>query len=87
MGAFSPIRIAYDDKVGLTVDALAVIPMHTIITEYIGEVTTMDKSYNTSSDSLMVLLETGDPKTSLIIGLWKIKDRGDNDKKIMANVN
>ena len=37
MGAFPPIRIVYDDKIGLTVEALAVIPMHTIITEYVGE--------------------------------------------------
>ena len=60
---FPPICIVYDGKIGLTVGALAVIPMHTIIAECVGEVTTMEKSYNTSSDSLMILLETGDPKT------------------------
>lgn len=66
-GVYPPIQIVNDNDIGFTVEALAVIPRHTIITEYVGDVTTVERSYDTSSDSLMMLLDTGDPKTSLII--------------------
>merc|ERR1712062_952037 len=42
-------------------------PRHTLIAEYVGEVTTLERSGETDSDSLMMLLDTGNPKTSLII--------------------
>ena len=57
-GAYPPIRIAYDDNTGFTVQAMAVMPRHTIITEYVGVVTTVENCYDASSDSLMSLLET-----------------------------
>eukprot|EP00591_Stephanopyxis_turris_P007600 CAMPEP_0195514418 /NCGR_PEP_ID=MMETSP0794_2-20130614/5812_1 /TAXON_ID=515487 /ORGANISM="Stephanopyxis turris, Strain CCMP 815" /LENGTH=760 /DNA_ID=CAMNT_0040642661 /DNA_START=144 /DNA_END=2423 /DNA_ORIENTATION=+ len=66
-GIFAPVKIVYEDKVGFTVEALGIIARHTLITEYVGEVTTVERSGETSSDSLMMLLNTGDPKTSLII--------------------
>ena len=45
------------------------MPRHTLIAEYIGEATTVEKSEDSSSgsDSLMMLLDSGDSKTSLII--------------------
>ena len=43
------------------------MPKFTLIAEYVGEVVIVEESSNTCSDSLMVLLETGDPSTSLII--------------------
>jgi len=67
-GAFPPIKIVYDEKVGFTVEALAKMPRHTLVAEYIGEVTTVERSeIDSGSDSLMMLLDTGNPKTSLII--------------------
>eukprot|EP00550_Attheya_septentrionalis_P009864 CAMPEP_0198287132 /NCGR_PEP_ID=MMETSP1449-20131203/6039_1 /TAXON_ID=420275 /ORGANISM="Attheya septentrionalis, Strain CCMP2084" /LENGTH=1964 /DNA_ID=CAMNT_0043985037 /DNA_START=184 /DNA_END=6078 /DNA_ORIENTATION=- len=66
-GAFPPINIVYDENVGFTVEALTNLPRHTLILEYTGEVTTVERSGETSSDSLMILLSTGDPATSLII--------------------
>ena len=67
LGAFPPLKIIFDEKIGFTVEALRPIPRHTLVAEYVGEVTTMERSGDTSSDSLMVLLNTGDPATSLII--------------------
>lgn len=66
-GAYPPVQIVYDDRLGFSVEALAVIPKHTLIAEYIGEITTVERSGETSSDSLMVLLNTSSPKTSLLI--------------------
>eukprot|EP01082_Thalassiosira_pseudonana_P012638 g11254.t1 g11254 contig5:469516-469932(+) len=47
------------------VEALKEMPPYTLIAEYCGEVVTMEQS--SSSDSLMILLHTGEPSTSLII--------------------
>jgi len=66
-GAFPPIQVVHDPNVGFTVEALEPIRKHTLIAEYIGEVTTTERSGETSSDSLMMLLDTGDDNTSLII--------------------
>jgi len=66
-GLFPPIRMIYDKKLGFSVEAVTSIQKHTLIAEYIGEVTTVERSGETSSDSLMVLLNTDDPKTSLVI--------------------
>ena len=66
-GVYPPVEVVYDDELGFTVRALTQLPRHTILTEYVGEITTIEKCNETSSDSLMILLETGDPKTSLII--------------------
>ena len=49
------------------------MPKFTLIAEYVGEVVTVEESSNTCSDSLMVLLETGDPSTSLIIDRTKME--------------
>ena len=37
-GAFPPLKIVYDDQLGFSVEALAVLPKHTLIAEYAGEV-------------------------------------------------
>jgi len=66
-GLYPPIRLVYEQNVGLTVEAIVPIPKHTLITEYVGCVTTVAQSGETSSDSLMILLDTGDIKTSLVI--------------------
>lgn len=66
-GVYPPVEVVYDDELGFTVRALCALPRHTILTEYVGEITTLEKSDERSSDSLMILLDTGDPKTSLII--------------------
>lgn len=63
----SLVQIIYDENFGFSVKALASMPRHTIIGEYLGEVTTVEHSGQSNSDSLMVLLDTGDPQTSLII--------------------
>ncbi len=82
-GVYPPVEVVYDDELGFTVRALAPLPRHTILTEYIGEVTTIEKCNETSSDSLMILLETGDPKTSLIIDPTKIS----NIARFLSGVN
>jgi len=64
-GIFPPIKVNYDEKYGFYVEAIRAIPKHTLITEYIGELITLEES--SESDSLMILLDSGDPKTSLII--------------------
>eukprot|EP00584_Thalassiosira_punctigera_P006741 CAMPEP_0172541594 /NCGR_PEP_ID=MMETSP1067-20121228/12375_1 /TAXON_ID=265564 ORGANISM="Thalassiosira punctigera, Strain Tpunct2005C2" /NCGR_SAMPLE_ID=MMETSP1067 /ASSEMBLY_ACC=CAM_ASM_000444 /LENGTH=1391 /DNA_ID=CAMNT_0013327663 /DNA_START=90 /DNA_END=4262 /DNA_ORIENTATION=- len=66
-GVFPPVQIIHDESFGFSVKALACMQRHTIIGEYLGEIVTMEKSHESNSDSLMVLLDTGDPKTSLII--------------------
>ena len=66
-GVFPPVQIIHDENFGFSVKALASIPRHTLIAEYLGEVVTMEQSGQSNSDSLMVLLDTGDPETSLII--------------------
>jgi len=66
-GAFPPIAVTHDEAIGFTVRALAQIEKHALIMEYAGEVTTVDRSVDTDSDSLMMLLDTGDDKTSLMI--------------------
>lgn len=40
---------------------------HTVITEYVGQVTTVEHTAGSSSDSLMFLLSTGNDSTSLMI--------------------
>jgi len=82
-GVYPPVEVVYDDELGFTVRALSSLPRHTILTEYVGEVTTIEKCYETSSDSLMILLETGDPKTSLIIDPTRIS----NIARFLSGVN
>jgi hypothetical protein len=57
-GVFPPLEVVYDESIGFVVKALVKIKRHTIITEYVGEVTPVDQTGNTSSDSLMNLLQT-----------------------------
>lgn len=67
-GVFPPIQIVRDEELGFSVQALAQMQKHTIIAEYLGEVVTVEDSISqSSSDSLMILLDSGDPLTSLII--------------------
>jgi hypothetical protein len=66
-GLYPPIKLVYEQNDGLSVEAMVDIPKHTLISEYVGSVTTIDKSGETSSDCLMVLLDTGNIKTSLVI--------------------
>jgi hypothetical protein len=82
-GIYPPVEVVYDDELGFTVRALCSLPRHTILTEYVGEVTTIEKCYETNSDSLMILLETGDPKTSLIIDPTRIS----NIARFLSGVN
>jgi hypothetical protein len=67
VGLHPPIKLVYEQNDGLSVEAMVDIPKHTLISEYVGSVTTIDKSGETSSDCLMVLLDTGNIKTSLVI--------------------
>lgn len=57
-GVLPPLEVVYDESIGFMVKALVKIKRHTIITEYVGEVTPVDQTGNTSSDSLMNLLQT-----------------------------
>lgn len=66
-GVYPPIEVVYDENIGFLVKAVAKIPKQTIITEYIGAVHTLIECENSSSDSLMTLLHTGEEKTSLAI--------------------
>jgi hypothetical protein len=67
-GVFPPIQVVRDEELGFSVQALAQMQKHTIIAEYLGEVVTVEDSISqSSSDSLMILLDSGDPLTSLII--------------------
>ena len=67
VGIYPPVEIVYDMNIGFLVKALMKIPRHTIISEYIGAINTITECRNSSSDSLMNLLLTGDDSTSLII--------------------
>lgn len=58
-GVYPPVEVVYSSSIGFVVKALAKMKRHTIVTEYVGEVTTIDQTGNTSSDSLMNLLQTG----------------------------
>eukprot|EP00561_Arcocellulus_cornucervis_P009539 CAMPEP_0185828512 /NCGR_PEP_ID=MMETSP1322-20130828/32591_1 /TAXON_ID=265543 /ORGANISM="Minutocellus polymorphus, Strain RCC2270" /LENGTH=271 /DNA_ID=CAMNT_0028526253 /DNA_START=326 /DNA_END=1139 /DNA_ORIENTATION=- len=66
-GVFPPLQIIHDPNVGFTTVALEDIKKHTVIAEYVGEVTTVEHTAGSSSDSLMFLLSTGDNSTSLMI--------------------
>ncbi len=66
-GIFPPVRVVYDENMGFNVEALAPIQKYTLVGEYVGDVVTVDRSGSSNSDSLMLLLQTEDPETSLII--------------------
>jgi len=88
-GIYPPIEIVYDEEKGFTVKALCNMPRHTILTEYVGEVTTIEKCHESRSDSLMILLDTKDPKTSLIIDPTRTSNiarffGGVNNKNLMS---
>ena len=72
-GLYPPIEVVYNEDIGFTVKALGMMPKFTLVAEYVGEVVTVEENSNTCSDSLMVLLETGDPSTSLIIDPTKME--------------
>lgn len=62
---------------------MTVIQRHTLIGEYVGEVVTLEQSDEIRSDSLMVLLQTGDKKTSLIID----PTRAGNIARFLSGIN
>eukprot|EP00985_Skeletonema_marinoi_P021628 scaffold13373_cov109-Skeletonema_marinoi.AAC.3 len=66
-GVFPPVRVVYDENMGFNIEALAPIQKYTLVGEYTGDVVTVDRSGTSNSDSLMLLLQTEDPETSLII--------------------
>ncbi|KAL7539330.1 hypothetical protein ACHAXR_010595, partial [Thalassiosira sp. AJA248-18] len=66
-GVLPAVQIIHDENFGFSVKTLASMPRHTIIGEYLGEIVTMEQSGQSNSDSLMVLLDTGDHTTSLIL--------------------
>ncbi|GMH62876.1 hypothetical protein TrST_g12893 [Triparma strigata] len=67
LGLIPPVKVEYDKAQGFVVEALEDIKDKTLLVEYAGAVTRIVDSGQTDSDSLMVLLETNSPKTSLII--------------------
>ena len=67
LGLIPPVKVEYDKAQGFVVEALEDIKDKTLLVEYAGAVTRIVDSGQTDSDSLMVLLETSSPKTSLII--------------------
>ncbi|GMH95657.1 hypothetical protein TL16_g13212 [Triparma laevis f. inornata] len=67
LGLIPPVNVEYDKSQGFVVEALEDIKDKTLLVEYAGAVTRIVDSGQTDSDSLMVLLETNSPKTSLII--------------------
>lgn len=88
-GVFPPVEVVYDGNIGFLVKSLAPMKKHTILTEYIGEVTTIDQTGSTSSDSLMNLLQTGDDSTSLTIDPSRIGNiarffSGINNRNLMS---
>lgn len=83
LGAYPPIKVVFEERIGFSVKALAAIPRHTLIAEYVGEVTTLERSGETDSDSLMMLLDTGNPKTSLIID----PTRAGNVARFLSGIN
>ena len=67
LGVFPPVRVVYDENMGFNVEALTRIQKQTLVGEYVGDVVTIDRSEGSNSDSLMLLLQTEDPETSLIV--------------------
>jgi len=82
-GAFPPIKVVHDEHFGFSVEAMVVMPPHTLIAEYVGEVVTMEQSDEIRSDSLMVLLNTGKRESSLIID----PTRGGNIARFLSGIN
>ena len=67
LGLFPPIIIERDARLGFGAKALREIPRHTMLMEYSGEVKTAKACENSDSDSLMLLVDTGNPDTTLFI--------------------
>mmetsp|Transcript_14316 Transcript_14316/g.31390 ORF Transcript_14316/g.31390 Transcript_14316/m.31390 type:complete len:1414 (-) Transcript_14316:695-4936(-) len=82
-GVLPPIEIVHDENYGFSVKCLAAMDKHTLIGEYVGECVTMEASSRSSSDSLMVLLDTSDAATSLIID----PSRAGNYARFLSGVN
>ncbi|KAL3799873.1 hypothetical protein ACHAW5_004385 [Stephanodiscus triporus] len=83
LGVLPPVEIFHDENFGFSVKALGFMRQYTLIGEYLGEVVTMEQSGQSSSDSLMVLLNTGNPKTSLIID----PTRAGNIARFLSGIN
>ncbi len=66
-GVYPPVEVVYSSSIGFVVKALAKMKRHTIVTEYVGEITTIDQTGNTSSDSLMNILQTGGKLLGMVI--------------------
>jgi len=66
-GMLPPLSVDYDPDQGFVVKATQDISDKTLLLEYTGAVTRIKDSGKSNSDSLMILLQTDSPKTSLII--------------------
>lgn len=66
-GFLPPLMVEYDPDQGFVVKATQDIQERTLLIEYAGVVTRIKDSGKSDSDSLMILLQTDNPKTSLII--------------------
>ena len=66
-GFLPPLMVEYDPDQGFVVKATQDIREKTLLIEYAGAVTRIKDSGKSDSDSLMILLQTDSPRTSLII--------------------
>ncbi|KAK8796499.1 hypothetical protein WA538_005706 [Blastocystis sp. DL] len=82
-GFMAPVMVQEDDIQGFIVVADEVIKEDTLITEYIGEVDILSKNEQNSNDSIMDLLDSGDPKTSLVI----IPEKVGNLARYLSGIN
>lgn len=73
-GVLPPIEIVHDENYGFSVKCLAAMDKHTLIGEYVGECVTMEQSSRSSSDSLMVLLDTSDAATRCVLSDGELTD-------------
>ncbi|KNB42857.1 histone-lysine n-methyltransferase [Blastocystis sp. subtype 4] len=82
-GFMAPVIVREDDIQGFIVIADEIIRKDTYITEYIGEVDILAKNEQNSNDSIMDLLRSGNPKTSLVI----IPEKVGNLARYLSGVN
>lgn len=66
-GEWPPLLVVFDSCEGFTVEADGCIKDLTIITEYVGDVDYLKNREKDEGDSMMTLLSTGDPSTTLVV--------------------
>lgn len=82
-GEVPQLLVRHDPLQGYVVEADAIIPDLTIITEYCGEVDRMISRRHDSCDAIMGLLLTGNAKTELVI----CPDRFANFARFLSGIN